>query len=90
MLFRGNIGVILFNHNVKPFKIKKGDRVAQLIFEKYLHDAKLIQDETINDITERGKKGFGSSGINDQKTIVIVLDDNEANQPIDLTCKNDK
>ena len=32
--YRGNISVILFNHNDEVFEYKKGDRVAQLIIEK--------------------------------------------------------
>ena len=32
--YRGNIGVILFNHSPKNFKVEIGDRIAQLIPEK--------------------------------------------------------
>ena len=32
--YRGNIGVILFNHSNVDFNIRCGDRVAQMIFEK--------------------------------------------------------
>jgi dUTPase len=32
--YRGNIGVVLFNHSDKPFNISHGDRIAQLICEK--------------------------------------------------------
>ena len=32
--YRGNIGVILFNHSDEDFAIAKGDRIAQLICEK--------------------------------------------------------
>lgn len=32
--YRGNVGVVLFNHAKTDFDIKKGDRVAQLICEK--------------------------------------------------------
>lgn len=32
--FRGNVGVLLFNHGHTEYRVKKGDRVAQLICEK--------------------------------------------------------
>lgn len=32
--YRGNVGVVLFNHSDVEFKIAKGDRIAQLICEK--------------------------------------------------------
>lgn len=32
--YRGNVGIVLFNHLNKPFPVKKGDRIAQFIVEK--------------------------------------------------------
>ena len=32
--YRGNVGVILFNHSDKDFIVSKGDRIAQLICQK--------------------------------------------------------
>jgi dUTP pyrophosphatase len=32
--YRGNIGVILFNHSDEDFAVTKGDRIAQLICQK--------------------------------------------------------
>lgn len=32
--YRGNVGVILFNHSDVDFHVKAGDRVAQLVLEK--------------------------------------------------------
>ena len=61
--FRGNIGVILFNHSRRPFKVKKGDRIAQLIYERYLQDAHLFEDRSIfNQRTTRNENSFGSTG----------------------------
>lgn len=59
--YRGNIGVILFNHSNDPFKVVAGDRIAQLIFEKIL----IVDfDEVENlDDTSRGEGGFGSTGV---------------------------
>jgi dUTP pyrophosphatase len=59
--YRSNIKVLLFNHTDQDFKIEKGDRIAQIIFEKIaLPD---IQEVDELDETERNEKGFGSSGI---------------------------
>jgi len=58
--YRGNVGVVIFNHNDSDFTIKKGDRIAQLICEK-IEMAELIEDEKLDD-TVRGSNGFGSSG----------------------------
>jgi len=35
--YRGNVGVILFNHSDDDFIVNKGDRVAQLICEKIVN-----------------------------------------------------
>ena len=33
--YRGDVGVILINLGEYPFTIKKGDRIAQLVFKRY-------------------------------------------------------
>ena len=58
--YTGELRVILFNHGSEKFEIKKGDRIAQLILEKC--ETPLIDEvEEIKD-TQRGTRGFGSSG----------------------------
>jgi dUTPase len=59
--YRGEVKVLLFNHGTQPFFIKDGDRIAQMILEKYSR----AEIEETKDLTEttRGTKGFGSSGI---------------------------
>ena len=32
--YRGNVGVVLFNHLEEDLNVKKGDRIAQLVLEK--------------------------------------------------------
>lgn len=32
--YRGNIGVVLFNHSDQPFNVYCGDRIAQLICQR--------------------------------------------------------
>jgi len=62
--YRGEIKVILFNHDpIKPFVIKKKDRIAQIIFQKYEEfDLEETNMESLSK-TERGSNGFGSTGV---------------------------
>jgi dUTP pyrophosphatase len=59
--YRGEIRVILFNHGAADFVVKRGDRIAQLILEKYEADAVLCEVDSL-DKTARGADGFGSTG----------------------------
>lgn len=44
--YRGNVGVILFNHSDVDFTVKAGDRVAQLILERIaIADVEEVQGE---------------------------------------------
>ena len=58
--FRGNVGVILFNHLGKAFKVNKADRIAQLIVEK-ICTPELVEVEHLEE-TNRSDRGFGSTG----------------------------
>lgn len=59
--YRGEIGVILHNTDkTVPFHIKIGDRIAQLIIEKY-YTFDLKKSDDLN-YSERGSGGFGSTG----------------------------
>ena len=58
--YRGDIGVILINLGKYPFIIKKGDRIAQIIFQKVeKFDLKIV--DRLSD-TMRGEGGYGSTG----------------------------
>jgi dUTP pyrophosphatase len=59
--YRGPVGVVLFNHSNIDFMVKRGDRVAQLILEK-ISMVDITEVDELAD-TERGKNGFGSTGI---------------------------
>lgn len=59
--YRGEIGVILINHGDEPFLIKRGMRIAQMIIAKY--ESADWQEVGNLDETERGRGGFGSTGI---------------------------
>jgi dUTP pyrophosphatase len=58
--FRGEVGIVLFNFGSKPFEVKKGDRVAQLICERIVIPT--IKEITKIPETKRDEKGFGSTG----------------------------
>jgi dUTP pyrophosphatase len=60
--YRGNIGVIMFNHSNEDFQVLQGDRIAQLIIEQIITPELEIIDE-FDDNTERNDKGFGSTGV---------------------------
>jgi dUTP pyrophosphatase len=58
--YTGSIAVKLYNHSDKPYEVKKGDKISQLVVMPIL----LPSFELVNELedTERGNKGFGSSG----------------------------
>jgi len=58
--YRGEIKVILINLSSEDFTIKNGDRIAQLVINKYEKIIWQIVDE-LNE-TNRESGGFGSTG----------------------------
>lgn len=67
--YRGNVGVILFNHSDADFEVKKGDRIAQLILEKIVYaDIEEVEMGADLDKTARGAGGFGSTGVSGAPT----------------------
>lgn len=58
--YRGEIGIILMNHNNEPFKVNKYDRIAQLVIAK--HEIPEIEESENLEDSERGSGGFGSTG----------------------------
>lgn len=58
--YRGEIKVILINHGSSEYSVKKGDRIAQLIFAQALQ-GHLSSVNELSDTT-RGAGGFGSTG----------------------------
>lgn len=61
--YRGEIMGVLFNSSKEPYEIKAGDRIAQmLLYSVYTaDDVKFVETNKISE-TNRGDKGFGSSG----------------------------
>ncbi|ACF42284.1 dutpase [Rana grylio virus] len=59
--YRGNLGVILFNFGCDPFRVKRGDRIAQLVLERY-ESPPILEVDSL-DSTDRGDAGYGSTGV---------------------------
>ena len=58
--FRGEVGVILINLSDSPYTIDKGERIAQIVFNKV---RQVVWKNVIKlDTTSRNKGGFGSTG----------------------------
>ena len=58
--YTGEVKVVLFNHGMENFEIKKGDRIAQLILERC--ETPIIKEIGLLEETLRGSDGFGSTG----------------------------
>ena len=59
--YRGEIGVIVINLGENDFVVKRGDRIAQMVVNRY---EKVEWTECADlDETERGEGGFGHSGV---------------------------
>ena len=59
--YRGEIQVPLMNHGKKPFVIRRGDRIAQLLFAPVFLP-ELLECESLDE-TARGAGGFGSTAL---------------------------
>jgi dUTP pyrophosphatase len=59
--YRGEIGVILINHGSDTFAVRRGDRIAQLVFSAVC-DPVFEEVDSLED-SARGPGGFGHTGI---------------------------
>ena len=63
--FRGEVKILIHYdpdiHEPDEYHIKRGDKIAQVVFVQYLSEPTELVDRL--DETERGKKGFGSTGV---------------------------
>ena len=59
--YRGNVGVLLFNFNDCVYKVKRGDRIAQIILERII--VPVVEEvDILSSTTDRGRHGYGSTG----------------------------
>lgn len=59
--YRGEIAVLLFNASPNDYKVSKGDRIAQLVFNKVERVG--FKFGTVSQDTDRSSGGFGSTGV---------------------------
>ncbi|MDO6757359.1 dUTP diphosphatase [Phaeobacter inhibens] len=59
--YRGELQVLLINHGKDRFRIRHGDRIAQLVFVALPSISLELSQELAQ--TERGENGFGSTGV---------------------------
>lgn len=59
--YRGDIGVTLFNNSFGPWRVRNGDRIAQLVVCPVAYPT-VVEVESLSE-TERGADGFGSTGV---------------------------
>lgn len=58
--YRGEISVNLYNSTDQDFQVEPGDRIAQLLIQKF-EVAQFVRVETLPE-SHRGEAGFGSTG----------------------------
>ena len=58
--FRGELQIVIGNFSTQPYKIEKGQKIAQLLIQPITY----AQIEEVSDLnaTQRGQGGFGSTG----------------------------
>jgi len=59
--YRGEVGILLINHGEKPFCVKRGDRIAQMVITPVVR-AQVEWTEDLDE-TRRNEGGFGHTGI---------------------------
>lgn len=61
--YQGEIMIKIRNEGKEPLTINRGDRVCQLVFHMYIRDFEFKEVEHFSADTERGSKGFASTGV---------------------------
>lgn len=59
--YRGEVKVLLINHGEEPFRIARGDRIAQMLISRLLEV--YFEERQSLEESGRGSGGFGSTGI---------------------------
>ena len=77
--YRGEVGVVLFNHGDQDFEVKMGDKIAELILEKI--DTPKVEEMQGMENTICRSGGFGSAEVNRQ---------NDTGEKKELNGKNER
>lgn len=59
--YLGEVKIVLLNTGNDDFNVDAGDRIAQIIFNKY-ENVEFV-DCPLSTVTDRGNNGFGSTGV---------------------------
>lgn len=59
--YRGEVKVLMQNAGRDPVTIRRGDRIAQLVFTRF--EAPEVEEADVLSDTRRGEGGFGSTGV---------------------------
>lgn len=64
--YRGEVRIVVTNFGTKPFVVRRGDRIAQMIIARYSR----VQWDEVEGLeeTERGSGGFGHTGVTNKET----------------------
>ena len=59
--YRGELGIILINHGDGDFEVRVGDRIAQIVLNRF----EVMEIEEVDELSDsvRGDGGFGSTGV---------------------------
>ena len=60
--FNGELYILLVNHGNQPYKVNKGDRIAQIVIEEQIALDLTEVEEFSPEYDKRGRAGLGSSG----------------------------
>jgi dUTP pyrophosphatase len=63
--YRGELKVIVFNLGTEPVHVRRGDRIAQLVFARF--ETPTLAEADALTTTERGAGGFGSTGLTGER-----------------------
>jgi len=58
--YRGEVAVVLLNTSQEAYQVRKGDKIAQMVIQKY-EATEFVEVDELSD-TERGEQGWLSSG----------------------------
>jgi len=60
--YRGEVQVLLVNLGAQPFEVRRGERVAQLVFAAVTSASLVLGELSVDDETVRDSGGFGHTG----------------------------